>query len=112
MTSADVMRQVRDELLAEMKRDGFWLDRKLRFDPTPWDINNGYCDDFADRCAELINGSEAVDLMEYDEELAHTALLYRGKFYDAECLGGAVSWQDLPIVKNMGKTRAQVLAHD
>jgi hypothetical protein len=39
----------------------------------------------------------------------HCVVEYRGKFYDAECHEGVDRVRDLPIYKNRGKTRTQVI---
>lgn len=93
-----------------MRRDGFWFDRVRRFDPTTWDINNGECEDWANRVALRVKATEVVWLDEFDEEVSHCAALIDGRWYDAECLDGVDDWQDLPLVRNKGRTREEVLA--
>jgi len=77
--------------------------------PTSWDINCGHCEDWAKAVAKKIPGAEVIWLDQYDENIAHCAVLYQGKYYDAECWQGVKNWKSLPLVKNRGKTRTQVL---
>lgn len=116
-----ILVRVRDRLLARMRSEGFWHERRLRRDATPWDVNNGYCDEFADGVMAEVYGQSfepedmgpndpyVVDLATFDEDLAHCAVRWRGKFYDAECVSGVRSWRRLPIVVNRGKSRSQAL---
>jgi hypothetical protein len=39
----------------------------------------------------------------------HCVIEYRGRFYDAECHEGVDRVRDLPIYKNRGKTRSEIL---
>lgn len=92
-------------------------DRLLRSNSTPWDINNGACDEFADTVVEIVKYMypgeriDGVNMQEYDPDLCHTTVLWKGKFYDAECLSGVRSWRGLPIVANKGLTRSQALRY-
>lgn len=89
--------------------------------PTTWDINNGFCEDFAEAVAARVPDAEAVPA--YDPELHpsredggwnldHFVILWRGRFYDAECHEGVECVKDLPLYRNRGKTRAQVLCQN
>ena len=44
-----ILIDVRDGILATMRRDGFYsvLPEKRFDEPAPWDVNNGLCDEFA-----------------------------------------------------------------
>ena len=66
----------------------------------PYDINDGRCDEFADRVCELVPDAKAVDLSwgRYGH-VAHFALLWRRKWYDAEEPEGVKSWKHLPLVQ-------------
>lgn len=102
----EILTAVRDSMLESMERGA-----------TPWDINNGSCDDFADAVVEVIKASfpgeeiQGVYMMDYDPDLFHTAIYWKGRLYDAECLAGVTekNWEKLPIVANKGLTRAQAL---
>lgn len=103
---AKILERVRDALLQE-----------LGYGATPWDINNGVCDDFTDNVVEIVKeqfpGEKivGVSMMDYDPDLSHTAIYWKGRLYDAECLAGVTekNWKKLPIVANKGMTRAQAL---
>ena len=97
MTPAElrrVLEQVTEEILERMRRDGFYSedDGELRFDAIVWDINNGFCAEWAFRAADLIE--EAFPAWMDDD---HCVLVYRGRFYDADCLDGVDDVEDLPM---------------
>ena len=106
----DEFRQILEHVRKAMLRD-------LGRGAAPWDINNGSCDDFADTVVETVElnfpGEEiqGVYMMDYDPDLSHTAIYWKGRLYDAECLSGVTekNWKKLPIVANKGLTRAQAL---
>ena len=119
MSLTDVLREETEDLLAELRRQGFWHHEKRRHDATTWDINCGYCEVFADAVARRVSGAQAI--WAYDPEIHppvsedggwdpdHCVVEYQGRFYDAECHEGVDHVRDLPIYKNVGKSRAQVL---
>lgn len=113
MTITEACIKVRDEILAEMKRRGFYfgLERVIRHDPLPWDINCGYCEEFGERVCELVKGAEAF-WKEFPHpsggyEICHYIVKYRGRFYDAECVEGVKRWRDLPICNPDNKRPVQ-----
>ncbi len=73
--------------------------------PIPWDINCGWCDEFADRVAMLMDGAESLwdDALCTDEEVAeygiHAFVRYEGRYYDSECLDGVDDFRKLPIYR-------------
>jgi hypothetical protein len=90
------------------------LRRSMR--PTdPYDINNGYCEEWAELVAARIDEATVEDPYtatgdESYELWGHSFIKYRDKFYDAECLEGVERWQDLPVFStNVGKTREQAI---
>lgn len=93
-----VLDQVTQEILERMRRDGFVYKGVLRHDPTVWDINNGFCEDWALRAAELLRnrGQRAVTAW-IDPDVDHCVLCYDGKFYDADCPDGVDQWGELPM---------------
>jgi hypothetical protein len=114
MTIQEALMKVRDEYLAFLMKDGFFYLSKKRHDATTWDINCGYCEDFANEVCDIFPEAETFDLGESDNpesffDYAHTAVRYNSRYYDAECIEGVPDWKMLPIVKNKGKTRTQVL---
>jgi len=98
-----ILEQVTQEILERMRRNGFYYRSRLRHDPLVWDINNGHCDSWADRAAELIPDSFAVWVDPY-----HCVLVYDGKFYDADCPEGARQWKDLPMFAQPPPRRPQL----
>ena len=80
----------------------FYYHREPNF-PLPWDINCGYCNEFAGniekKCleAEVACPSYYLEEDEADEYQIHDFILFNGKFYDAECIDGVNDWRDLPI---------------
>lgn len=121
--------------MTEQQLQAIMLDLRSRFmsetGATPWDINNGCCGDFTDEVIQEVarrfgrgkgwyedvaykaTGIEAVDLQDPDDPemlLGHTAIHWRGRFYDAECIRGVRDWRRLPITRNRKKTRVQVIS--
>ena len=111
--SAEFARILKEEtaiLLSDMQQNGFFYCGELRFDPTTWDINNGRCDDFAEAVAARVEGAESVPATDGDVDLAHQVVVWNGKYYDAECHDGVQKLADLPMAKNVGRSRADVIA--
>ncbi len=85
--------------LSEMRRDGFWFlmphptDCRLvsfrLYDPLPWDINRGWCDEFADTMVSLLPDADAQEVDDTFERHRHTVVEYEGVYYDALHLDGA-----------------------
>lgn len=74
----------------------------------PWDINDGRCDDFAERLhARLLKETtrtsvEIVDLgaLSGDDDWGgHAAVRFEGRYYDAEEPYGVRHWWELPLVQ-------------
>ena len=101
-----VLERVRDEILNHLGPGA-----------TTWDINNGYCEEFADAVVSLVPEADAIYVAQLDPEhdpnepmeCPHVIVLWRGKLYDAECFQGIRDWRKLPMVRNQGKSRATVL---
>jgi hypothetical protein len=87
----ELMEQATAWILKRMRRQGFDLDGVKRHDPVVWDINNGWCRQWARRVKFLI--PEA--LIFGDQE--HWFVEVEGRFYDAECLDGVDDPLDLPF---------------
>lgn len=97
MNSEEVRRildQVTQEILDRMRRTGFRVggEGPVRYDPLTYDINDGHCEAWAFRAAELIPGAFAAWI---DPE--HCVLVYEGRFYDADCPEGTRHWDQLPM---------------
>lgn len=72
------------------------------FGMTPAEINTGYCDIFAQRVIEIMGGYSNFledDATPDDNLPSHYWVVYKGKCYDSECVGGVKDWHDLPIFK-------------
>lgn len=106
---ANILREETDAMLASMCRDGFFYRREIRHDATTWDINNGLCDEFAERIVARVSEAESVPATDSDVCLPHQVIAWRGRFYDAECHHGVERLSELPIAANRGLTRAEVL---
>lgn len=71
---------------------------------SPWDINNGHCDTFANNVIERCGG-ESDFLFEMQTENVvvdgpgHVWIWYNGLHYDAETLNGVSDWSELSIFK-------------
>jgi hypothetical protein len=72
---------------------------------TPWQINNGYCQEFAD---ELVHRLRAGQVLEIDPDWfysdptsapSHAFVKYGGKYYDSETPLGVEDPLNLPIFK-------------
>lgn len=87
-----ILDQVTEEILGRMRLNGFYYRKRLRYDPTVWDINDGHCYSWANRAAELIPGSFAQWI-----DPQHCVLVYEGRFYDADCPQGVNRWRKLPM---------------
>jgi hypothetical protein len=108
--SQTLLTQTRDSFLAKMQEKGFWY-------LSPWDINNGLCEDFAEEISKLVPTAEVVDIVRFegteDEdsnndlllEYAHFWILWNGKHYDAEYIEGVVNHRDLPFFNPKGNPR-------
>lgn len=83
------------------------------FDDHPWDINNGRCDDFADKLVEAL-GDDAtshwvVDLPDYhlprdDHDICHAVVVWKGWYFDAEEPCGVLDWRHLPLCARVLRT--------
>lgn len=78
------------EILAEMRGEGM-------SEPLPWDVNNGWCEEFGVRAEGRIPGAYG----EWDDEdnggVGHYIVFYEGRAYDAEALDGRDDPRHLPI---------------
>jgi hypothetical protein len=110
-----ILQQVTDELLGEMRRDGFYpyvAGSGKRFDPLVWDINNGYCGQWAGRAADLIDGAYPVWIEGYEDDghpWYHCVLVYEDRYYDADCPDGVDDVDDLPMFTDPGYERPEPL---
>lgn len=105
-----ILLEVRNEILQKMREDkSFQYQREtLPHFPILWDINNGYCEEFAEAVCERLPGASLEWLDDIGYEVNHCVVEYDGKYYDAECFGGVTNAAELPIFTNFGKSRWQV----
>ena len=69
------------------------------FGMNPYQINDGYCGEFAEVLEQTIPGAEANDC-ELDFTYGdHAWIEYKGRYYDAETPFGVDNLDDLPIFK-------------
>jgi len=117
-----VLERVTQKISDQMRREG-WRDdeRQKRYDePTVWDINNGYCEDWAMAVEDEVEGA----VMYWIEDLApgdlglspvvvdkiaskapsHAVIVYKGRFYDAQTPEGVESPLDLPLMRGVPRT--------
>ena len=80
--------------------------RERCFDePTAWDINNGWCREWAEEAVKRFGG-EVVWLDQIDEEfedVSHAVLVLGGLFYDAQNLEGVPNPRELDVVKGVSR---------
>jgi hypothetical protein len=97
-----ILEQVTEQILERIRRVGFDYEGVRRFDPIVWDINNGWCEEWAYAASEIIPGSFPSWV---DED--HCVLVYEGRFYDADCLDGVDDVNELPMLDNPGHPRPE-----
>lgn len=95
-----VMDQATEEILARLRETG-------RREPLPWDINHGWCVDWAElACARL----PAAVMDEYDDPatgMLHTFVRLNGRCHDAECTEGTEDMTGLPVFASAPPLAAQ-----
>lgn len=110
------LRSVTTQTLDEMQRVGWYapLEREPRHDrPSAWDINNGWCEEWAEAAKRRVGG-EVVDLAALRtevfglpegifEDVAHVVLLLDGRFYDAQDLEGVDDPRQLQLVRGVSR---------
>lgn len=99
--------------LAEMREARQCGAKHIPENPTTWDINNGFCDEWTTHVEKMV--PEAAGMQTPDEDFdngmpGHVWVKWKDKYYDAECLDGVKSWRELPCFSsNKGKSREQVI---
>lgn len=73
------------------------------FRMSPWAINNGWCWGFAVRLKKMLgDGAEIVNTTNVPGAFpGHSAVLYRGRYYDAESPEGVVELKDLAYCRRL-----------
>lgn len=71
---------------------------------TPFQINNGNCDIFANEVITKLGGYSDIlydvcteNFVKFGELIGHIWITYKGKYYDVECPNGVKDWKKLPI---------------
>lgn len=75
-----------------------------KFEETPYEINNGCCEEWAEEVKFNISKTYKFCIWETVFGLADTIHLFvqiDGRFYDAECLDGVDDYMQLPIFKKL-----------
>jgi hypothetical protein len=106
MSIKEAARMVTQDILSELH--GL---EDLPYYPTTWDINNGMCNEWAERMVSELEDGEAVwlhDLM--DTDASHCILVLGGRFYDAECPEGVDELREIPLLLNKGRTREEIMS--
>jgi hypothetical protein len=70
-----------------------------KFDMHPYDINNGYCEEFADIIYNKIKDCEIMAFPLESKYFGHIFIKYNNKYYDAESPYGEIHWKYLPIFR-------------
>lgn len=79
-----------------------FIERKTDYKPKSYyDINCGWCADFATVVREKLNHSYQIriladDDMNPDVEYSHTFIEFNDQYFDAECIEGVDDWTQLP----------------
>lgn len=118
MTAADfqaILAKLTDKYLNKVASNPSFLERndspgwgKVEFPaPATWDINCGWCEEWANAVEKKVPGAVAdwYDINDND----HCLVVYEGRYYDAECPQGVDKPEDLPIYNNAGRTRLTIL---
>lgn len=85
-------------------------DSLKKFNITPYEINNGTCDEFSQLILESVDGgiefcTESLPQPIADLLPGHVWIYYKGKHYDAETPLGVYHFYDLPIFAKALKRR-------
>jgi len=115
MTTArfkNILLEVTARTFADMRsKRHIYKDRaKLPFWPTTYDINCGWCEDWGTGVEAAVPEATGDWLRDPSgDDHDHYAVLFRGLWYDAECLEGVKDFHDLPLIKNQRVHRTIVL---
>jgi hypothetical protein len=62
----------------------------------PWDINRGRCVDWAEIVCRFVPAAQMEEHDDPETGMLHTFVVLAGRYFDAECPGGADFVTDLP----------------
>lgn len=88
ITRTEFIEQKRYQILRTSKR---FKQRVPQFS----DINNGFCNDFAQRISEQVDG--AIFRKEQVDGVPHCFVEFENRFYDATAPAGVENWKDLEV---------------
>jgi len=69
---------------------------------SPYSINCGYCDIFAEQVVEELREGEIEETAFHANNPQHVWVYYQGKYYDSEVPFGVDDWRELPIFLRNG----------
>jgi len=107
------LRQITRDIILLMSESILWenlrANRGYEGDPTAWDINCGYCEEWAEHAAKRFGG-EAVWMDKInpnfgDDGLSvrHCVLILNGRYYDSQHPDGVDSPWDMDIVNDVSR---------
>lgn len=80
------------------------LELKRQYKAPGYIINSGLCEDFAIEVTKLLElSTNSIETTEDDNLHGHYWIIFKGKYYDAECSKGVINWGQLPIFKRYFK---------
>lgn len=99
-----------------MKLSEILKDVTDNFEESPFEINNGCCEEWAEQVLERINQEKSSifsdfgrwDTVPFLADTNHAFIFVDGKFYDAECLEGVEDYMQLPIFKKLDRNQPVV----
>jgi hypothetical protein len=78
----------------------------------PYDINNGFCEEFAEALSLQLPGSYVVSTPLGGDYPPHDFVKYRGRYYDAEAPYGVIDPIELPIFKRVSGSEKQFITNE
>lgn len=100
-----LLEKVTKTIQNEMFNDGWWQNGQWSHNkPTVADINNGYCEAWANTVEALVPEAIALWIDDIVPNLGildypHKCINWNNKFYDSECWNGVSDPMDLPFCK-------------
>lgn len=85
----------------------------IKFEATPWDINCGQCEEWAEAAAKELGFGSVQWLPEFPFRTArknkrgirHCVLMIGGRYYDAQNIFGVTDWRSLDVVRRVPRSR-------
>lgn len=102
------LQMVTDTIRDRMQSVGWFLmgSRERRYDlPTAWDINDGWCSEWAYEAVKRFGGEVVwLDQLTAEfEDVSHAVLMIGEHFYDAQNLEGVQNPRELDVVKQVSR---------